>query len=506
MSDNDNLDPYQNSPDRDSNAHHERPSSDDYYYDSPADFYPDSYTDQGGESRASADAEKVWRKRRSGGGGGFRRFSRVTILLLTAASVVAFIVFLLFQPSGLKMLIPLGTDHSLSQRPRVGGPGEKVLLLMGVDAADPKHPEADSFDGARTDVMIMARVSPKSKTLSLVSIPRDSKVYFANNRGTDKINAAHAYGGTDLAVATVEESFGIPVDNFILINYAGVREVVDVLGGVDVYVEKKLRYRDRSGGLDIDFDKGWHHLDGKKAEEYLRFRHDEYGDIGRVRRQQTFLLALSKKLKDPWVLPRLPGLIRTVSKYVKTDLSFDDMIRLASFAPNLSSENIRSATLPGAPSRGQVSYWVVNPSQAEAVLDRMILGISDAVEDVTKKKSTSLKWGNNKAPEPKEVLNVGILYTDTASEELEALATKLEESGHFKVLCKTQRRRGSTSIVEHTNKTSPEWTKRITALDHRLKNKPVNFAPIGTTYEVNACSGREDYTVILGSDFAPAEN
>ncbi|MGG2377430.1 LCP family protein, partial [Salmonella enterica] len=72
----------------------------------------------------------------------------------------------------------------------------------------------------------------------------------------DKINAAHALGGPDLAVQTVQDSFGIPIDNFIIINFRGVREVVDALGGIDVYVEKPMHYTDRTARLFIYFEPG----------------------------------------------------------------------------------------------------------------------------------------------------------------------------------------------------------------------------------------------------------
>jgi LCP family protein required for cell wall assembly len=137
-----------------------------------------------------------------------------------------------------------------------GSPGQKVILVMGVDAPNisVRKKDEDSFEGTRTDTMMLVRVNSNKKRVSVVSIPRDSKVYIAGNRGIDKINAAHAIGGPDLAVQTVQDSFGIPIDNFIVINFKGVREVVDALGGIDLFIEKSMHYTDRTAKLFIDFE------------------------------------------------------------------------------------------------------------------------------------------------------------------------------------------------------------------------------------------------------------
>jgi LCP family protein required for cell wall assembly len=400
--------------------------------------------------------------------------------VFSAATILAVTMFI--SPTQIKIPVPgSGSDITVN----IKSPGEKVLLVMGVDASySGKDPH--SFEGTRTDTMMLVRVSPAKNTISVVSIPRDSKVYLAENRGIDKINAAHALGGPELAVHTVQDSFGIPVDNYVVVNFKGVRELVDAIGGVNVYIDKPMRYRDRTAKLFIDFEPGHQKLDGQKAEEFLRFRHDALGDIGRIRRQQQFIAAVTQKMRDPWVLTHIPELIRLGNDYVQTDLSLDEMFRLAHFARNVKMDDIRVATLPGRPSSGAaISYWIVDPIPAQEVLDRLILDNATTAHDP--------------ANIEKKPLRVGILYAPDMREQVPALVEALERES-FNVSCQSVKARSSTQIIEHTGRVSDKTTQTLRRTDKRLGGARLIFAPVGTTYETNACGSGEDYTIILGED------
>lgn len=376
------------------------------------------------------------------------------------------------------------SEDSLIPLPKIATPkpAERVILAMGVDDAR-RIGETDPFKGARTDTMMLVRISPNQNTVAVVSIPRDSKVYLAGDKGIDRVNAAHAYGGADLAVRTVEDSFGIPVDNYILVNYRGVREIVNLLGGVDIYVSKPMHYRDRTAGLTINFDKGMHHMNGEEAEAFLRFRHDALGDIGRIRRQQQFLTALSRKLKEPGTMLKLPLLVNEAQKYVRTDLSFDEMVRLAGFIPEVDFKNIRTATLPGHPSRGRISYWIVDPVPAQEVLDRMILNNPTGPDGASSDQR----------------LKVGIIYDPALGQSIEEMAGRIEQKD-FQIVCKRRQRNINTRIVEHTERVNSRYTRELQEADKRLRDVRLIFSPVGTTFEADSCSAAEDYTVFVGPD------
>ncbi|CAN5283064.1 hypothetical protein BH11CYA1_BH11CYA1_37940 [soil metagenome] len=243
------------------------------------------------------------------------------------------------------------------------------VLLMGVDS---NGRDTERFTGCRSDTMIIASLDPQTNKVSLVSIPRDSRVRIADNHGVDKINSAHAFGGPELAVKTVGEDFGVPIDHYLVIDTQGLKKVFEALGPVEILIEKPMHYRDRAGRLNIALEPGINKLDAAGLEEYVRYRHDAKGDIGRIERQQWFLRQVKKKLEEPQVLLKLPELCKLAEEYVRTDLSVEDMLKLAAFSKDIKTNKIQTAMLPGEPvtiSGG--SYWVPQPEASALMLHRM---------------------------------------------------------------------------------------------------------------------------------------
>ncbi|WP_373532842.1 LCP family protein [Vampirovibrio sp.] len=417
-----------------------------------------------------------------------RKRSRIPMLWLVIACgvICAALIF-----AGIKLFsTPWVLRNPVSQEPVFswqGSPGQKVILVMGVDAPN-RHigkQNENAFDGTRTDTMMLVRVNADKKQVSLVSIPRDSKVYLAGNRGVDKINAAHALGGPDLAVQTVQDSFGIPIDSFLVINLRGVRDLVDSLGGIDLYIEKSMHYTDNTAKLFINFEPGQQHLNGKQAEAFLRFRHDQLGDIGRIRRQQQFISAVSKKLREPGVVFKIPAMVQLANQYLETNLNANDLLTLAFFGKDLNLNSLRTATLPGHPGGSRVSYWVIDPEPAQLILDRLILDNPQPL------------FGEGRSTG--KALTLGLYYDPALAKAVPALVKNLEAKG-FDVVCKDSQRRSSTQIIEHTSRVTDSLTETLRTADARLGKARLIFAPVGTTFENNACSTGEDYTLILGAD------
>jgi len=243
------------------------------------------------------------------------------------------------------------------------------VLLMGLDS---NGRDTERFTGCRSDTMMLASLDPESKKVSLISIPRDSRVRIADNHGVEKINSAHAIGGPELAVKTVSEDFGVPVDHYIVIDVQGLKKVFEVLGPVEILIEKPMHYRDRAGRLNIALEPGVNKLDAAQLEEYVRYRHDAKGDIGRIDRQQWFMRQVKKKLEEPQVLLKLPELCKLAKEYVRTDLSVQDMLKLAGFSKQIQPNKIQTAMLPGeAVTISGGSYWVPHPEASALVLHRL---------------------------------------------------------------------------------------------------------------------------------------
>ena len=175
--------------------------------------------------------------------------------------------------------------------------------------------------------------------------------FLPDDHGVQKINAAHAIGGSGMTIRTIEETLGVKIDRYIMVHDEAVKEIVDALGGVDIYVEKNMHYNDYSGKLFINLKKGPNHLSGKEVIGYLRFRHDPMGDIGRTQRQQWFLRGMMEALKKPETITKLPEIINVASKYIKTNMSFYELSQYAGFAKHLDMDKIEIAMLPGAPKK-----------------------------------------------------------------------------------------------------------------------------------------------------------
>ncbi|MEE3717469.1 LCP family protein [Tumidithrix elongata RA019] len=246
------------------------------------------------------------------------------------------------------------------------------ILVLGIDRV-PGAPldSPESFNG-RSDTMLLIRFDPYDRSLTILSVPRDTQVPIPG-AGRTKINAANVYGGAALAKSTVSETLNdVNIDHYVRIDTAGLVDLVDVLGGLEVNVPKRMRYVDKTQKLDIDLYPGVQVLNGKQAEGFVRFRHDEEGDIGRIKRQQVLLKALKAKLSNPTLVLKLNDLVTVLRRHVDTDLSFDEMLALGTFSLSLKPNQVQSFTLPGRPSdpnEFRYSYWITTPEQAAQAID-----------------------------------------------------------------------------------------------------------------------------------------
>ncbi len=225
---------------------------------------------------------------------------------------------------------------------------------------------------ARADSLLLASFDPESDRISALSIPRDTRAAIPGV-GTTKINAAYAFGGPGLTVRTVEELLGVKIDFYVKLGPKSFARLVDAIGGVEIDVEKDMRYTDNWAGLHINLKKGRQVLNGAQAEGYIRFRHDALGDIGRVERQQKVLLAIAHTLRSPAMIVRAPQLIRAFTENTQTNLTLTEMMTLGMFAVRVDLAVMRTATLPGsfAPNYWEPDWAKVRP----AVLD-MFYGVS----------------------------------------------------------------------------------------------------------------------------------
>lgn len=256
------------------------------------------------------------------------------------------------------------------------------VLSSDVDNPPPEvrdlgyHALVNSFDGL-SDTMLMLRFNPETGKLVVLSIPRDTRTRVAE-LGITKLNAANAYGGPALAAQSVSNLLGgVPIDRYVRINVQGVEKLIDALGGVTVYVPKDMKYTDHSQHLYIDLKQGRQHLNGEQALQFLRFRYDAYGDIGRVQRQQLLMRALVEQTLSPSTLTRIPQILSVIQENVDTNLTVEELVALVGFAAQLKRADLQMLMLPGDFSGTgdyEASYWLPNRSRIQE-MSRQYFGI-----------------------------------------------------------------------------------------------------------------------------------
>lgn len=228
---------------------------------------------------------------------------------------------------------------------------ELLFLVLGMDS--------DDFSGHtteqnRTDTMILAKVNFDTGKIDILSIPRDSRVLL--NGKYDKINHAHHFGGLKLAMKTTRDFLNLDIDYYVKVNFFSVKDIVDVLGGVEVDVPVKVDVNED----DVHLLPGVQILNGKQALQFARFRAGyAEGDLGRVKSQQLLIRALIKELTKPQNIVKMPQILEVVKKTVSTNIPFSTIAKLALKVKNLSPDKINAKIVPGEGKYiGDISYYV----------------------------------------------------------------------------------------------------------------------------------------------------
>ncbi|WP_456266245.1 MULTISPECIES: LCP family protein [unclassified Bacillus (in: firmicutes)] len=255
------------------------------------------------------------------------------ILLLTTASVSGYAYYKVTNAAK-KTQVSLDRGAQSVKRIEAFDPGKDSfsVLLLGIDSRP-----GETVKQARSDAMVLATINRTNKTMKLLSIPRDSYVNIPG-RGFDKITHAHAFGGADLTVSTVEDLLDIPVDFVIQSNFVAFKEIVNELNGVpinikDEYLVKQIK-KDTKGKVVLQT--GTHTLDGDQALAYVRTRKAD-SDLMRGQRQMEVLKAIFNKSKSLTSIPSYDNIIDTLGDNVSTTLSMKQLVGLFPLLTSLKS-------------------------------------------------------------------------------------------------------------------------------------------------------------------------
>ncbi len=215
-----------------------------------------------------------------------------------------------------------------------------TVLFVGLD---------DSSDYPKTDTIMLGIYNPKSHRIGIISIPRDLRVEVPTKLGStpEKINIVYTKYGLNKLIKVVEKLTSIDVNFHAIAKLSDIVKIVDILGGVEIYVDKPMKYIDKSGELYIDIPKGIIKLDGLKAMEFLRYRNDERGDMGRIDRQYEFILNLMRKAVIQKNILANIKMLKLLFEFVDTNMNFNDLINIVRSLSGMDFNNIDFVKIPG---------------------------------------------------------------------------------------------------------------------------------------------------------------
>ncbi len=225
--------------------------------------------------------------------------------------------------------------------------GNVNILVFGVDSVEGTH---------RSDTLFVLGLNPSKGRISMLSVPRDTRVLI--NGKSRKINEILPRYGEFALRNLIEDLMQIKISRYIKVDFQGFINIIDVIGGVDINLDKSMNYDDNWGKLHIHFKKGPNHLDGRDALNYVRFRADANADLGRIKRQQKFIREVLRKAFQPSFVVKLPQVIKEAFTHVDTDLTIQEIFSLIYGFKDFKAK-FRTSSLPGeARYIDKISYFL----------------------------------------------------------------------------------------------------------------------------------------------------
>ena len=354
-----------------------------------------------------------------------------------------------------------------------------------------------------TDTIMLASYDPKTQEASLLSIPRDTFIGDDESSATawDKINAVYQTGPEN-TIKEVRELTGINVQYYLKVDTAALRALVDEIGGVYFEVPIDMKYDAYSQDLHIDVKAGYQLLNGDKAEQVVRFRHNndgstypsEYGgeDLGRMKTQRAFLTALLEQTAQKMDVNMVFDFLDIAEPYVETNLDFDSVKDYVPYLLDFNTNNLKTATLPGEPDYANgVAVYNPDEEKVKETVNELFYGITKQDDENSNTIGENTVNSENIDDEDiasAENLKVEILNGSGSTTKLSEAIGELEASGIEVVQTGNTTKTSTTTIINRNNVKDSEMSKIEDIL--------------GTT---NTSSGEEsktsDITIILGTDY-----
>lgn len=350
-----------------------------------------------------------------------------------------------------------------------------------------------------TDTIMVASYDPKTQEAALLSIPRDtfigeSKAYAS---AYDKINAVYSTRGIDSLLEDVRDLTGLNIQYYLKVDTEALKVLVDEIGGVYFEVPIDMHYTDKGQGLYIDLKAGYQLLDGDKAEQVVRFRHNsdgstypsEYGgeDLGRMRTQRAFLTALLEQVIEKMDLNTIFSFLDIAENYVETNLDFDAIKDYLPYVLEFNVDDLKTATLPGiAEYANGVAIYSADSEESKVTINELFYGIT--TDDETDGNVIEGNTVTDEITDNTNNLNVEVLNGSGNSDNLNEVVAKLESEG-FNVI-----QTGNTSTTNYTTIISRS------EIDEQDSNKLKEIFNIQNIVSGES-STTKDVTIIIGKDY-----
>ena len=228
------------------------------------------------------------------------------------------------------------------------------LLFFGLD---------DGPAGAKptADTLLFLSLDRASGRLRLLSVPRGTLVNAES--GPVRLGDVYRIGGSAAALQAMDDLLGVSIHHYLALGTKTLVQIIDAAGGIGVYVETPMDYEDPEAGLAIHLPQGYRHMDGETALKYLRYRGQEFGDMGRVRRQQAFVKAVYAQLTQIDILPKLPTILAILREQAATDIEVWDAAPILGVLRDFPKDAPEAAILPGHEVPGDSAAYAPNPEK-----------------------------------------------------------------------------------------------------------------------------------------------
>lgn len=349
------------------------------------------------------------------------------VVLGVIALVITFII--VSMVSGIFALMKIGSKSMPSSIDASSNEPVNILLL-GMDIGDPK--QVDNVSIKRTDTIMVLNYNPTNKKLNVVSIPRDTLINI-NDRNA-KINAAYAIGGYTKIKSEAENLLNIKINYIAKIDYNAFREIIDAIGGVEMKIERNMIYDDEGQKLHINFKAGETvNLDGKKAEEFFRWRKNNdgsgfaNGDLDRIENQQKFISKVVDKCTSPFILFRIPSIMSAIGDNIETNMPSTKILSYGLKFMNIKKENMTMVTAAGTPKtiNGE-SFLIFDKNANKDIISSLSssavsknISVNTSKDDIRIKILNGTKISGLAAKAKSELNKAGYTKIDTGNTELD---------------------------------------------------------------------------------------